>query len=105
MNVFLDIYFPLVAQIQTLQTEILMISRRDTRNYPQTGSVVCFRDGVLMFWERELNVLGEQQREFTIRCGSDLREEVCCWNEQVRDREGGNLEDRDLEPIVGGQFP
>ena len=34
-----------------------------------------------MFWERELNV-GELQSEFAIRCESDLREEICCENEQ-----------------------
>ena len=49
---------------------------RDTRTCHRLGAwyVTGDSNGVLMFWERELNELGELHREFPIRCGSDLRE-------------------------------
>ena len=51
-----------------------MISTRDTRRWCKDWELGMFQGWSSNVLGERINVLGEQQREFAIRCGSDLRE-------------------------------
>ena len=91
MNIFLYIYFALVIELEVLQasnmgeryknvptdsesTSGIEISKYTNKKIRGAWYVSGDSNGVLIFWDRELNALGELHREFPIRCGIHLRE-------------------------------